>query len=288
MLSEPFSADLHMHSTASDGCLSPKELIRCAAQKGLCCAALTDHDSVAGIHEALEAGKEYGVRVFKGVELSAGDDGETHILGLGDSVCPDTLNALLKRMQNGRIVRARKIAAKLLALGVVIDIDSLIAQYAGHIGRPHIARELLHVGAVKTFQEAFDRYIGSGSPAYEQKEPLTVTDAIHTLLRAHMVPVLAHPGLMQRDAPTLNALLDVWQAEGLLGLEAYHYANRQERGCEFYERLARTRGLLVTGGSDFHCEGDGHAALGEMAPLWTRAESDVEALTKAMAELEAT
>lgn len=286
MLSEPFLADLHMHSTASDGVLAPKALIQYAAKKGLCTVALTDHDSMAGIAEALEAGKEYGVRVITGVELSAGDDGETHILGLGDSVRPQELNPLLKRMQLGRMTRARKIADKLQGLGVVIDIETLIAQYEGRIGRPHIARELLRVGAVKTFQEAFDRYIGNGSPAYVQKEPLTATDAIHTLLRAHMVPVLAHPGLMHLDAPTLNALLDTWQQEGLRGMEAYHYANRQERGCEFYERLARSRGLLVTGGSDFHCDGDSHAGLGEMAPLWTQAESDVAALTQSMQELE--
>lgn len=281
-MSNPYFADLHAHTTASDGCLSPAELVARAAQTGISCLAITDHDTTRGVEEAKKAAEGNGVCVLTGVELSAGPDGETHVLGYGIDPHSPFLTALFDKMYDERIERAREMAQKLRGLGMEIPIDDIVLNARGSVGRPHIARALVKAGYIQSTEEAFERLIGAGMPAYVPRKKLDVTQAIQILKRAGFVPVLAHPSLMHVDEQTFYALYSAWTEAGLMGLEAYHPSNEKERGYDFYVRAARSRGLLVTGGSDYHDDGEHHARLGETAMSWVSAKEDVDALKSAI------
>lgn len=288
MLNNAFKADLHVHSTSSDGVLSPVALVECAMRAGLSCLALTDHDTLSGLREALDAAAHReGLAVITGLELSAGSDGETHVLGYGGSPDAPALSLLFKRLRDERAQRGREMAQRLALLGMPLPIEELLAGAHGTFGRPHIARALIKRGYAQDMQDAFSRFLTPGCPAYVPRKPLPVSEAIQTLRKAGFVPVLAHPGLLKTDEPTFFSLLDAWRAAGLMGIEAYHPANAQERGCGFYEAAARQRGLLVTGGSDFHDGEPPHAALGAMADDWHQAQADINALLSAQADLAA-
>ncbi len=281
-MSNPFYADLHAHTTASDGCLSPAALAARAMQAGITCLAITDHDTTQGVEEAKKAAAGNGLSVLTGAELSAGPDGETHVLGYGTDPHNPHLTALFDKMYDERIERAREMAQKLRALGMEIPIEEIVQNARGSVGRPHIARALVRAGYIQSTEEAFERLIGAGMPAYVPRKRLDVTRAIQILKRAGFVPVLAHPALMHVDEQTFYALLNAWTEAGLMGLEAYHPSNEKERGYDFYVRAARGRGLLVTGGSDYHDDGGHHARLGETAMAWVSAKEDVDALKSAI------
>ena len=242
--------DLHCHSSASDGALTPREVVQLARKRAIDIIALTDHDTIAGHAEALAAGLELGVRVIPGIEISAlGKQGETHVLGYGVEPEDEPTRATLLALRATRESRARRILANLLRLGIAIDFNQIKAIAGdGMIGRPHIARAMLNRGAVSTTQEAFDVYLAEGKPAYAPNDALDPFQAIDLIHRARGVAVLAHPAFTHGD---VEALLASMIRHGLDGIEA-HYPQHTPEQTKRYAEIAREHGLLVTGGSDFH------------------------------------
>jgi predicted metal-dependent phosphoesterase TrpH len=251
--------DLHAHSTASDGAATPSALVAAARGVGLAAIALTDHDTVGGVREAIAAAAGTELRVVPGVELSAVDtNGETHLLGLHVTDL-DALDARLVEMRDMRRARAERIVQRLNALGVPLTLDDVLAHAAGGaIGRPHVARALVANGAAPDLRSAFDRYLGAGRPAFVPKDQLSLADAIDIVHRAGGLAVLAHPG-NSANAERLKALM----ALGLDGVEVRHPSHDDGeigRILALTERL----GLLPSGGSDWHGQTDGARALGSM------------------------
>jgi len=241
-------ADLHMHSTASDGALPPSEVMAKAYAAGLRCVALTDHDTVDGIAEAQAAAEAHGIRCIPGVEISASvDEEEVHLLGYAFDVQHPTLQAHFARLQDERKARARAIVDKLNALGVAITYDAVRAAAGdGAIGRPHVAAVLIDQGVVETFNDTFTRYLGNDAPAYVAKPPFPAAEALEALHAAGGVGVLAHPGQW-----TATHVIRQLVADGLDGVEVVH-PSHDDTLVTYYQGLARGQGLLMTGGSDFH------------------------------------
>ena len=254
--------DLHTHSTASDGELTPENLVRYALERGLCTLALTDHDTVDGLDAALQAAQGTTLLVIPGVELSCDvPHTEVHILGYFINWRDAYFESMLYKFRDGRIGRAEKMAKKLSQLGAPITF-ARVKQIAGDasIGRPHVAQALLEAGHVATVTEAFDRYIGRNGPAYVERFRLTPEDAVTLILRAGGVPVFAHPrDVLQYVAPLAKA--------GLVGLETYYGPYDAETRKEL-ARIAGQYGLITTGGSDFH-------GLDKMAHMTLLGEADV-------------
>lgn len=255
--SKSLRVDLHTHSTASDGELTPAELVRLARERGLGTIALTDHDSVAGIDAALDAARDTSLNVIPGVELSADvPKGEVHVLGYFIDWRDAPFESMLVKFRDGRYGRAEKMTRKLSALGAPISFER-VKEIAGDasIGRPHVAQALVEAGHVATVTEAFDKYIGRTGPAYVERFRLTPEDAVALILRAGGVPVLAHPReVTDWIFPLVKA--------GLLGLEV-HYGMYDDATCAELARLAKQYGLIATGGSDFH----GLDKMGHMSGL---------------------
>ena len=245
--------DLHTHSTASDGTFSPTELAAEAHKVGLSLFALTDHDTVAGVAEAQQAGNSLGIRVLPGIEISVEwQPGELHLLGLGIDIENKTLCSLMQYAQAKRLERNRKIIEKFNEAGIVIDEEKL-AQVAGGavIGRPHFAKYLVQEKKAKSIQDAFVKYLAKGRPFYIEKECLPLTEAIEAIKAAHGVPVLAHPMSLYLSWGKLPETIAQFKEQGLVGLEAWHSGARYGE-CVRLQALAEELGLIVTAGSDFH------------------------------------
>jgi len=251
--------DLHSHSTASDGSRAPRDVILEAKRVGLSAIALTDHDTLEGVAEALAAGAELGVRVITGVELSAvEDDAETHILGLHLS---DTraLEARLVALRDMRRSRAERIVGRLNELGVRIEFTAVLEQAAGGaIGRPHVARAMIAEGWAVDLRDAFDRYLGNGRPAFVGKDRLAVTDAIDLIHSAGGLAVLAHPG----SAGTKDRIA-AFVAQGIDGVEVRHPSHSSEDIARLLA-LVEHYSLVPSGGSDWHGAAEGPRTLGMM------------------------
>lgn len=258
--------DLHTHTTASDGKLTPKELLEYAKKKGLSAVAITDHDQVAGAVEAKKYINSVPMELIIGVEINTvWRNREIHMLGyLVDPQNPKLLNQLNKQREMRR-ARSKKILERLQEMNVFVSSDEVLEEF--HIKKisdillPHIAELMVKKGYVSTKQEAFDRYIGKGKPAYVLPTALTPIQAIKLIHESGGIAVVAHPGLYQ-DVE-LPDLVDA----GLDGIEVYH----PDHGAverEKYKALAKQYELLITGGSDFHGEQDGkmyHGDLGSQA-----------------------
>jgi predicted metal-dependent phosphoesterase TrpH len=258
--------DLHTHSTASDGSYTPAEVVRLAKESGLAAVALTDHDTVDGLAEAVAAGEEFGVEVIPGVEISAQFPGGTmHILGLFVDYRNGRLDQRLAVLKQARIDRNPRIIAKLNAL----DIPITMAQVnqisgGGQVGRPHIARALLEAGYVQELQEAFDKYLGWRKPAYVSKFRFPPDQALAMIREAQGIPVLAHPfTLGLGSAFALKNLLIELKGLGLAGLEVYYSEHTPEQEA-LYLKLARELDLQISGGSDFHGLNKPEITLGSM------------------------
>ncbi len=242
--------DLHIHSTASDGRLSPAEVVRKSAEAGVTVIALADHDTVDGIVPALEAAQAFPrLRVIPAVEISTlVPKGEVHMLGYFIDYAHPELQATLGRMRNSRKKQALGMIARLRELGLPIEWQRVkeIAG-SGSIGRPHIAQAMLERGYIASIKEAFDRYIAWGGPAYVQRDKMSPVEAARLILRTNGLPVLAHP-LTIDDPETVIAEL---KAAGLVGIEVYYkdYPEDERNGLV---RLARKYKLIATGGSDYH------------------------------------
>ena len=254
--------DLHIHSTVSDGKFSPEAVVGKAAALGLRIIALTDHDSVDGITEALEAARAFPrLRVIPGVEISTDlSEGEAHVLGYFIDYTSDELRAALERFRNSREKRAQGMIAKLGDMGIRIDWER-VREIAGDgsIGRPHIAQVMLEKGYITSFNEAFSGYIEHGGPAYVEREKMTPVEAVALIARANGLPVLAHP-LTINDPETMIIEL---KAAGLVGIEAY-YKDYSAEEIKVLVNLARKYGLITTGGSDYHGLDDDETGLGDV------------------------
>ncbi|WP_028550343.1 PHP domain-containing protein [Paenibacillus sp. UNC451MF] len=259
-------ADLHSHTLASDGTQPASDNVRIAFETGLGAIAITDHDTVAGVDEALEAGKQLGITVVPGVEVSTLSKGQDiHVLGY----YIDHHNALfLERLGEMRNVRDRRnemMLERLNELGLSMTMDDVKASLIQSkkadetIGRPHIADALVRKGYVASMTEAFDRYLGKDGAAYVNPPRIGPTTAIQWILEAGGVPVLAHPGLYDQDE-----LIEELAANGLAGLEVYHSDHSPEQE-QHYKQIAERHALIITAGSDFHGERNGvvfHAPIG--------------------------
>jgi predicted metal-dependent phosphoesterase TrpH len=249
-------ADLHSHTTYSDGRLSPTELVERAVANGLEVLAVTDHDCTDGLAEALEAAsRNPSLLLIPGVELSTDAPGtEVHILGYFIRWQDAHLQRRLSRFRRSRLDRGRKMLAKLKKLGLDI-LWQRVRELAGDgaVGRPHIAKAMLEAGHVSSLEEAFERYIGRSGPAYVERERMTPAEATKLIVKADGLAVLAHP----RDVENLEDRLDELTAVGLIGMEVYYQDYGQEDMARLLE-VARRRNLLPLGGSDFHGIGGAH------------------------------
>ncbi len=251
--------DLHVHSSLSDGTDSPESLVRHAKEKGLCAIALTDHDSVAGVQRAQCEGKIQGVEVVPGVELSAYDGRELHILGYGIQTAHPALTEFLQRMHESRLDRVHAIVRKLSGNGFSISWEEVQELAEQMVSRVHVAQVLVKKGYVSTLAEAFEHFIGEGKPYFEPRKYISPQETIHTIHQAGGVAVLAHPYLLHCDE-TLKQLLE--QLPEVDGIEC-HYPRHSQAQYELYCNIARERGLLETGGSDYHGKNRPESCLGE-------------------------
>ncbi|MFO7769501.1 MAG: PHP domain-containing protein [bacterium] len=245
--------DLHAHTTASDGSLSPTGLVEAALEADLAAVGITDHDTIDGVPEALDAGRRLGIRVVPGVEISCELAGGTlHILGYGfDPGHPD-LNTGLGRLKQAREDRNPRIIRRLNELGVDITLEQVAERAGGGmIGRPHIAQTLKDLGAVETVQEAFDEYLGSGAKAHFDKFRFQPGEAFGMIRSAGGIPVMAHPHQTRREGEELRTLVARLRQAGLEGIEV-RYSRHTPDQQAFYQGLAEEFDLVPTGGSDFH------------------------------------
>lgn len=254
----PF-VDLHMHSTASDGSRAPSDVVREAKRIGLAAIALTDHDTLNGIPDAVATGRELGVRVVAGIELSAVEnDVETHILGLHLSDTRE-MEAELVALREMRRSRAARIVDRLNALGVRIELTAVLEQAAGGaVGRPHIARAMIAEGWAVDFRDAFERYLGNNRPAYVAKDRLPMADAISLIHRAGGLAILAHPA----SGGTRDRIAALAQ-DGLDGVEVRHPSHSSEDIARL-SALVDHFSLVPSGGSDWHGAAEGARTLGMM------------------------
>ena len=253
------SIDLHIHSRASDGTLSPAEIIALASSLNLGAVSITDHDSIAGSREALLGGIPDSLGFLTGVEISAEPPpsypgaGSIHILGYGFRLDDPDLNRALEKLQDSRRGRNPEIIARLNKLGIAIRIEEVEREAAdGQPGRPHIAKLLIKKGVAKSMDDAFDRYLGNGRPAYVDKFRIESSQAIELINAAGGIPVLAHPCLLELErVEQLEDLLLEMMSMGLKGLEVYYPLNTPPQTMQYSDLAARHR-LLMTGGTDFH------------------------------------
>jgi len=242
--------DLHIHTTASDGRLTPDEVVRVAAKQRLSVIAITDHDTIAGIEPALLAAESFpSLRVIPGLEINTDiPNAEIHILGYFIDYRDEELKQTLERLRNSREARARKIVAKLGELGIDIVWHRVMELAGGgSVGRPHIAQAMLEQGYIPSFQEAFTKYIGRQGPAYVERERLSPQEAAKLVVKAGGLPVLAHPA----NIDGLEEFLVKLKEAGLVGLEAY-YDGYDRKMIDGLVHLAAKHGLITSGGSDFH------------------------------------
>ena len=259
--------DLHMHTTASDGSLSPTELVDRAAALKLAAIAITDHDTVGGLAEGIVAARRCSLPLIAGVELSVEDSvGRFHLLGYGFDPADPALGRALTELRELRAERNKAIMAKAASLGLPFtwaDVLRHVGDGGEVVGRPHIAAALVEAGVVGTIQEAFDKYLATGQPLYTPKDGLSPRRAADLLHATGGIAVMAHPALNRwADPDALRARLSVLKADaGLDGVEAY-YSQHTPAQTEHYLRIAEDLELVVTGGSDFHGTPKPHVILG--------------------------
>ena len=245
--------DLHLHTTHSDGSLSPAEVLALAQKAGVTALAITDHDIITGIPEALATGQQLGIEVIPGIEISSRyGETELHVLGYFLDWQDAQLEQRLATLRDGRHRRNPQIVERLQALGIEIRYDEVRA-LAGTdaVGRPHIARVLMEKKVVTSAKEAFDRFLAEGKQAYVARDLPEPADAINWIKSAHGLAVLAHPTWVRASGDKLLELVRQLKSNGLDGIEV-HYSTHSRRQTREYLSLAKQLGLLVTGGSDFH------------------------------------
>lgn len=245
--------DLHVHSNHSDGTYSVKELVAYAKEKGLKAIALTDHDTVSGVEEAIFEGEKCGLMVIPGIEISCTyGSSELHILGLNIDYKSSVFDDFIVSCRESRENRNKRMAEKLCQLGMQVSYDELRQLYpSATITRAHFARYLQEKGYVGSKNEAFNRYLGNGKPAYTTRERISPNEAIDMIVAAGGHPVLAHPLLYKMGKDRLNSLFDYLKGLGLEGIEGLYSLNTPSDDV-MLSKMAESHGLYITGGSDFH------------------------------------
>ena len=271
--------DLHLHTLASDGRLTPTDLIRLVAKQGLKTISVTDHDSTEGLAEAYEAAMEFpDLRIIPGIEMSADIPGdEVHVLGYFLDYHDEQFQATLKEFRMGRVGRAQIMVEKLNALGKPVEWERVL-KFAGDgsVGRPHIALAMVEAGYFKEPKEAFDEYLGNDGLAYYDRPKLNPIESVEMIQRVGGVPVLAHPTFMNDMEVGIANLKKV----GLKGMEVY-YAQYDDDTVRHLARLAREYDLIPCGGSDYHGLGNtGEPLPGTLGPP----ESTITLLEEAAAK----
>jgi len=253
------SIDLHIHTTASDGTFTPEQVVSHAHQLNLKAIAITDHDTVVGSKEALRSGIPPSLGFLTGVEISStpppfySGSGSFHLLGYSIRLDDPQLNQTLEKLQQARQNRNPAIVNRLNELGISITLDEVHREAGqGQLGRPHIAQLMVKKRAVASIDEAFDQFLGTGKPAYVDKQRVECFKAIEIILDAGGVPILAHPGLLDyKTEGRLDELIGKLKKAGIQGLEVYYSGHTPDQTRLFAE-LAKRHELLMTGGSDFH------------------------------------
>ena len=253
------SIDLHIHTTASDGTFTPEQVVSHAHQLKLKAIAITDHDTLAGSREALGSGIPPSLGFLTGVEISSTPppfypgSGSFHLLGYSIRLDDPKLNRTLEKLQQARKNRNPAIINRLNELGISITLDEIRREAGeGQLGRPHIAQLMVKKRAVASIDEAFDRFLGTGKPAYVDKQRVECVKAIEIILSAGGVPVLAHPGLLDyKTENQLDELIGKLKKTGIQGVEVFYSGHTPDQ-TRLYAELAKRHDLLMTGGSDFH------------------------------------
>ena len=254
------TADLHIHTIASDGTFTPRQALEEARRVELTAISITDHDSIESLPSVISLAPEYGVEVIPGIEISVElDKTEMHLLGYFIDYRDSALLDRLSELRKIRTKRAEEMLLKLEEMGFPLDMETLLpGQMTGSIGRLHIAHGLLRAGYISSIHEAFSKYIGNDGPAYVPKLKLDKEEAMEMILRAGGVPVLAHPGQLDRDY-MIPELIEL----GLAGLEAF-YPSHSRFKTNHYVELARHYNILATGGSDCHGANKENVIMGEV------------------------
>ncbi len=250
--------DLHTHTTASDGIYSPRELVDLAMRNGLVAMAITDHDTVDGLPEAVDYASSLGFRLYPGVEFSIEyDTGSFHLLGLNIDYAHKELRSTVKRLAEYRGTRAYRIIDDLKSHGIDIPLDEVIAESGGGaIGRPHIARVMVNHGYASNIKEIFKNYLVKGKPGYIKKVRIEFSEAVKLIKESGGIPVIAHPVSLEcKDMIEFEGLLKGFVEAGIEGMEVYAGMHTPEM-AEQYRILAVKYNLLMTGGSDFHGDKD--------------------------------
>lgn len=256
--------DLHTHTTASDGVDTPAELVRFAVEQGVSVLGVTDHDTVAALPEVQRRADAVGITLIPGVELSTTvDRAEVHILGYFVDIADTGFTDALHDLAMTRYRRIEQMIEKLRGLGYDIDGDAILAQAEfGSIGRPHVARALIDIGAATDVPDAFERYLKAGRPGYVPRDPFMPEDAVRLLVDHRAIPVLAHPFTTKDIEGTLKRLVPV----GLQGFETYYAEYTPEQHIQL-RAIADEWGLIPTGGSDYHGVGFREGRILGSAPV---------------------
>ena len=254
--------DLHTHSRHSDGSMTPRELVAHAAAEGIAAIALSDHDCVDGVPEAIAEGERLGVEVIPAIEFSVVSDTETHILGYFIDPASPAIGEAMEKIFEARAFRARTTLAKLNELGFPITEEE-VSRVAGGalLCRAHYARVLMDKGLVPSVKEAFDKYLANGRPAYCGKQAITAEEAIELIHAAGGIAFVAHLHLIRLSDDELRAFLTRLKAAGLDGIEGY-YTEYTPEMQEKYQALAKELSLCISGGTDFHAAMKPHIAIG--------------------------
>ena len=240
-------AELHTHSTASDGEHEPAALGALCAERGVALWALTDHDTMAGCAAAAEAASRHGIEFIGGVEISAREGRSIHVLGYGLDWHEAWIEAYFRSRRDQRIDRMREMVTRVRHMGVEVTFEEVAALAPdGNLTRPHLARALVERGVVRDVAHAFDRFIGDGKPGYVPNDSVRVEEAIALIHRARGVAILAHPGIYDRDDQ-----IAVWIEAGLDGIEVVHPSHTNAQ-VDRYASLAMRVGILPSASSDFH------------------------------------
>jgi predicted metal-dependent phosphoesterase TrpH len=245
--------DLHTHSTASDGSLSPAKLMESAVEEGLSAIALTDHDTIAGLEAAKQEAEKHCLRFIPGIEIEIlWESGEFHLLGLGIHRPSALFMEAISELALRREARNREIIERMHTSGIEVCYEDIRSLSGGHsVGRPHFAALLVNRGFVKNREQAFARYLGKGKPFYVPKEGLEFRRALAIIKDSGGIAVLAHPMSLYVAWGRLPELVKDLKSQGLDGLEAWH-PTAKVHTCKRLETLGKSLGLFITAGSDFH------------------------------------
>lgn len=254
--------DLHTHSLKSDGSMTPTEVVEEAKRAGLAAIALTDHDSVDGMREAVEAGERLGVEIIPAIEFSVMSKTETHILGYFIDIDNPDLKEMLKEVVDLRLERNHVTCQRLNELGFDITLEEVRALAPNNfVGRAHFARVMMDKGYISTVKEGFEKYMSVGKYAYCEKQRLSAREAIELITKCGGIAFLAHPHLTKLSDDELKEFLKELKGYGLCGLEGY-YTDYTPEMQEKYQSMAKELGLMISGGTDFHAKMKPHISIG--------------------------